>query len=149
MVPQFAKIEPSPQNTTKRNCKLNSYMLPRICSLPRWSSPVPGIPTMPLSTRLISKGRMALVSTFSVKPLTSKSNPCCMSSRLSARSNTAPESFTAPVNISNSVVTIPQFGSKITLAGRESKILVTNFRFGSAVLQYSTAEVRMFLHVNS
>ena len=56
-------------------------------------------------------------------------------------SNTNTQTFTAPVNVSGSVVTVPQFGSKITLAGRESKILVTNYQFGSSILQYSTAEV--------
>jgi hypothetical protein len=37
-------------------------------------------------------------------------------------------------------ITIPKNGS-ITLAGRESKIIVTNYPFGSSVLEYSTAEV--------
>jgi hypothetical protein len=64
-----------------------------------------------------------------------------LTSVLTKNSNTATQTFTAAVNISSSVITIPQFGSKITLAGRESKILVTNYRFGTSTLQYATAEV--------
>lgn len=39
-------------------------------------------------------------------------------------------------------ITVPRYGGKITLAGRESKILVSNYHFGSSKLVYSTAEVR-------
>ena len=38
-------------------------------------------------------------------------------------------------------ITIPRYSGKITLAGRESKILVSNYHFGSSKLVYSTAEV--------
>jgi hypothetical protein len=38
-------------------------------------------------------------------------------------------------------VLVPRYGGKITLAGRESKILVSNYHFGSSKLAYSTAEV--------
>lgn len=38
-------------------------------------------------------------------------------------------------------VTIPQYGSSITLNGHQSKIIVTDFAFGSKLLVYSTAEV--------
>ena len=38
-------------------------------------------------------------------------------------------------------VTIPQYGSQITLNGHQSKIIVTDFKFGSKTLLYSTAEV--------
>lgn len=38
-------------------------------------------------------------------------------------------------------ITVPRFRGEITLAGRESKILVSNYNFGSSKLAYSTAEV--------
>lgn len=38
-------------------------------------------------------------------------------------------------------VTIPQHGGSIALSGHQAKILVTDFRFGSKKLLYSTAEV--------
>lgn len=38
-------------------------------------------------------------------------------------------------------VTVPRHGGSITLAGRESKILVSNYHFGASKLAYSTAEV--------
>ncbi|KAI0027626.1 glycoside hydrolase superfamily [Vararia minispora EC-137] len=49
--------------------------------------------------------------------------------------------FTLTVNTTNGSFTIPQLGGIITLAGRESKILVTNYSFGTSNLEYSTAEV--------
>ena len=57
------------------------------------------------------------------------------------------DSFTTPistrltVNTTAGRLTIPQFGGQITLAGRESKILVTDYQFGNSTLRYSTAEV--------
>lgn len=41
-------------------------------------------------------------------------------------------------------VRIPQHGGEITLNGHQSKILVTDFGFGSRTLLYSTAEVLTF-----
>jgi hypothetical protein len=42
-------------------------------------------------------------------------------------------------------ITIPQYGGQITLSGRESKILVTQYPFGQrSTLNYSTAEVRLY-----
>lgn len=38
-------------------------------------------------------------------------------------------------------LTVPQFGGQITLDGRETKILVSEYPFGSSTLRYSTAEV--------
>lgn len=38
-------------------------------------------------------------------------------------------------------VTIPQYGTEITLNGHQSKIIVTDFTFGTKTLLYSTAEV--------
>ena len=38
-------------------------------------------------------------------------------------------------------VTVPQYGGPISLSGHQSKILVTDFSFGSNSLLYSTAEV--------
>ncbi|KAG6916269.1 hypothetical protein DXG01_007613 [Tephrocybe rancida] len=49
--------------------------------------------------------------------------------------------FSLRVNTtSDGEVTIPKSGS-LTLAGRESKIIVSNYPFGSSKLQYSTAEI--------
>ncbi|KAG6812051.1 hypothetical protein H0H92_004635 [Tricholoma furcatifolium] len=49
--------------------------------------------------------------------------------------------FTLSVNVSSAgEITIPKSGN-LTLAGRESKIIVTNYPFGSSKLQYSTAEI--------
>ncbi|KAG5637397.1 hypothetical protein H0H81_004705 [Sphagnurus paluster] len=49
--------------------------------------------------------------------------------------------FTLQVDTaSGGALTIPKSGS-LTLAGRESKIIVTNYPFGSSKLQYSTAEI--------
>jgi hypothetical protein len=39
------------------------------------------------------------------------------------------------------IVTIPQYGGSITLNGHQSKILVTDFKFGQKNLLYSTAEI--------
>lgn len=41
----------------------------------------------------------------------------------------------------NIAVTIPKFGTGIVLNGHQSKIIVTDFAFGSNTLLYSTAEV--------
>lgn len=38
-------------------------------------------------------------------------------------------------------MTVPQYGGPITLSGHQSKILVTDFTFGSKSILYSTAEV--------
>lgn len=43
-------------------------------------------------------------------------------------------------------IVIPRNGN-LTLAGRESKIIVTNYPFGSSALEYSTAEVRILYRV--
>ncbi|KAF5379413.1 hypothetical protein D9615_006539 [Tricholomella constricta] len=49
--------------------------------------------------------------------------------------------FTLRVNTtSGGEITIPKSGT-LTLAGRESKIIVSNYPFGSSKLQYSTAEI--------
>ncbi|KAJ7196639.1 glycoside hydrolase family 35 protein [Mycena pura] len=49
--------------------------------------------------------------------------------------------FTLRVNTTlEGEITIPKNGN-LTLAGRESKIIVTNYPFGSSKLEYSTAEV--------
>ncbi|KAG6832764.1 hypothetical protein H0H87_000417 [Tephrocybe sp. NHM501043] len=49
--------------------------------------------------------------------------------------------FTLRVNTTSAgEITIPKSGS-LTLAGRESKIIVSNYPFGSSRLQYSTAEI--------
>lgn len=50
-------------------------------------------------------------------------------------------SFKLKVSTSAGNFTIPQLGNDIVLNGRESKIIVTDFRIGSEKLVYSTAEV--------
>ncbi|TDL23060.1 glycoside hydrolase family 35 protein [Rickenella mellea] len=49
--------------------------------------------------------------------------------------------FQLKMNTTAGVVTVPQFGGTNSLEGRESKIFVTNYPFGSNKLAYSTAEV--------
>lgn len=56
--------------------------------------------------------------------------------------NVSPVNFTLHTNTSSGLITIPQYSAQITLAGRESKIIVTDYAFGSHKLLYSTAEVR-------
>ncbi|OQE17633.1 hypothetical protein PENSTE_c020G02978 [Penicillium steckii] len=51
------------------------------------------------------------------------------------------EAFHLKVNTSSGALTIPRYGGKLRLNGHQSKILVTDFRFGSNTLLYSTAEV--------
>ena len=51
------------------------------------------------------------------------------------------EAFKVAVNTSIGELTIPQYGSSVVLNGHQSKILVTDFNFGSHSLLYSTAEV--------
>ncbi|KAK7914118.1 hypothetical protein PG985_011821 [Apiospora marii] len=53
----------------------------------------------------------------------------------------SPETCKLQVNTSRGAITIPQHGSSITLSGHQAKILVTDFKFGSKKLLYSTAEV--------
>lgn len=57
------------------------------------------------------------------------------------QSITTPTQFSLSVNTTQGIISIPQFGGQIALAGRESKILVANYPFGSSKLEYSTAEV--------
>ncbi|KAK6821046.1 family 35 glycosyl hydrolase [Apiospora arundinis] len=52
-----------------------------------------------------------------------------------------PETFKLQVNTSRGAVTVPQYGGAIALNGHQAKILVTDFKFGSKSLLYSTAEV--------
>ncbi|KAF8320898.1 glycoside hydrolase family 35 protein [Clavulina sp. PMI_390] len=61
--------------------------------------------------------------------------------RQTTNTNTSPVSFSLQTNTSLGTFTIPRYGGSITLAGRESKIIVTNYAFGSSKLVYSTAEV--------
>ncbi|TGJ88269.1 hypothetical protein E0Z10_g441 [Xylaria hypoxylon] len=51
------------------------------------------------------------------------------------------EIFRLRVNTSEGQLTIPQHGGEIAINGHQAKILVTDFRFGSKKLLYSTAEV--------
>ena len=54
---------------------------------------------------------------------------------------TSVESFQLHVNTSIGALTIPQKSGPIVLNGHQSKIIVTDFNFGSRSLLYSTAEV--------
>ncbi|KAJ5131389.1 Glycoside hydrolase family 35 [Penicillium bovifimosum] len=51
------------------------------------------------------------------------------------------EPFHLKVNTSVGALTVPKYASSIQLNGHQSKILVTDFKFGSKTLLYSTAEV--------
>lgn len=51
------------------------------------------------------------------------------------------EAFHLKVNTSAGELTVPRHGGKIRLNGHQSKIVVTDFTFGSKTLLYSTAEV--------
>ena len=51
------------------------------------------------------------------------------------------EPFHLKVNTSAGVLTVPKYASTIRLNGHQSKIIVTDFTFGSKSLLYSTAEV--------
>ena len=84
-----------------------------------------------LRTSILS-GR-SLTSTFRLLPLLVITNMC--------GSFTTPISFNLQVNTSTGAITVPQFGGQVTLSGRESKILVTEYPFGKSLLKYSTAEV--------
>ncbi|KAG8729321.1 hypothetical protein FRC12_021064 [Ceratobasidium sp. 428] len=63
--------------------------------------------------------------------------------RQTTNANTARVEFSMRVNTTAGVITIPQFvgGGIMALAGRESKIIVTEYPFGGGVLRYTTAEV--------
>ncbi|KAG6827956.1 hypothetical protein H0H93_015143, partial [Arthromyces matolae] len=49
--------------------------------------------------------------------------------------------FKVNIATSSGNMTVPQFASSVRLSGRQSKIIVTDFHFGSNTLVYSTAEV--------
>jgi hypothetical protein len=55
------------------------------------------------------------------------------------------EAFKLRVNTSKGAVTIPQFANNIRLNGYQSKVIVTDFTFGSHTLLYSTAEVLSYV----
>ncbi|RWA13128.1 hypothetical protein EKO27_g1979 [Xylaria grammica] len=51
------------------------------------------------------------------------------------------ETFRLRIDTSEGQLTVPQHGEKITIDGHQSKILVTDFQYGSKKLLYSTAEI--------
>jgi hypothetical protein len=51
------------------------------------------------------------------------------------------ETFKLHIQTSEGELTVPQYGSSITIDGHEAKVLVTDFAYGSKTLLYSTAEV--------
>jgi len=55
--------------------------------------------------------------------------------------STAKISFTLPVSTSAGSMTLPQMSDPIELNGRQSKVIVTNYSFGSSKLLYSTASI--------
>ncbi|KAF2727081.1 hypothetical protein EJ04DRAFT_582284 [Polyplosphaeria fusca] len=58
------------------------------------------------------------------------------------------ESFKLHVSTSIGNLTIPQSNGSILLNGHQSKIVVTDFRFGDGILTYSTAEVLTYAIVD-
>lgn len=74
-------------------------------------------------------------------------NPVSLARFYIVRHNdTSPNDTTSDFNVrvttkTGANITIPQFAAPVRLAGRSSKILVTDFSFGANVLTYSTAEV--------
>ncbi|KAH8682618.1 putative beta-galactosidase B [Xylariales sp. PMI_506] len=63
--------------------------------------------------------------------------------------SSAVDTFTIDVDTSSGALTIPQYGSLITLNGHQSKIVVTDFTFGSKNLLYSTAEVLTYAVIDN
>ena len=55
--------------------------------------------------------------------------------------NKATDDFTLDIETKSGSLTVPQFSNPIRLAGRQSKIVVTDFTFGDNTLLYSTAEI--------
>ncbi|RYP76619.1 hypothetical protein DL771_001688 [Monosporascus sp. 5C6A] len=51
------------------------------------------------------------------------------------------ETFKLDIETSEGELTVPQYGGEVTINGHQAKILVTDFKFGSKTLLYSTAEV--------
>lgn len=51
------------------------------------------------------------------------------------------ETFHLHVSTSEGKMSIPRYGSAITISGHQAKILVTDFSFGDKTLLYSTAEI--------
>ena len=51
------------------------------------------------------------------------------------------EAFHVKLNTSAGALTVPKHGGVVRLNGHQSKILVTDFKFGKETLLYSTAEV--------
>ncbi|RYP74313.1 hypothetical protein DL770_007623 [Monosporascus sp. CRB-9-2] len=51
------------------------------------------------------------------------------------------ETFKLDIETSGGELTVPQYGGDVTINGHQAKILVTDFKFGSKTLLYSTAEV--------
>ncbi|KAG9027455.1 hypothetical protein FRB95_007755 [Tulasnella sp. JGI-2019a] len=61
--------------------------------------------------------------------------------RQGSQNTTTTVPFTLSVNTTAGAITIPQLGGTLALVGRESKIIVTGYTFGTSVVTYSTAEV--------
>lgn len=55
------------------------------------------------------------------------------------------ETFQLHVDTSTGALTVPQYGTSIRLNGYQSKIVVTDFSFGTESLLYSTAEVLTYV----
>ncbi|PSS38122.1 hypothetical protein PHLCEN_2v29 [Hermanssonia centrifuga] len=65
--------------------------------------------------------------------------------RQTSNNITSPTSFHLNINTTMGTIRVPQYGGEITLQGRESKILVSEYQFGGSTLRYSTAEVMTHL----
>jgi len=68
--------------------------------------------------------------------------------RHAVSSSASLETFSLKVTTSKGALTIPRFGGAITLNGHQSKVIVTDFRFGDQKLLYSTAEVLTYAIVD-
>jgi hypothetical protein len=85
---------------------------------------------------------MANTSDISVSPLLGLStNSSFWVVRHTDYTSSDDTSYTMPIQTSNGTVTIPQLGGALSLLGRDSKILVTDYPLGNINLLYSTAEL--------
>ncbi|QKX55508.1 uncharacterized protein TRUGW13939_02601 [Talaromyces rugulosus] len=85
---------------------------------------------------------MAITSDISVSPLLGLStNSSFWVVRHTDYTSSDDTSYTMPIQTSNGTVTIPQLGGVLSLLGRDSKILVTDYPLGNINLLYSTAEL--------
>ncbi|KAJ6517287.1 glycoside hydrolase family 35 protein [Mycena vitilis] len=92
-----------------------------------------------------SRGKLATASSNPDVFVTLLRNPDSQAAFYILRQNdstsTATVDFKLSVDTLQGTLKLPLVAPAITLGGRESKVIVTNYRFGSSVLTYSTASV--------